>query len=163
RPVPAWMPRLAARSPRPWVAWGLAACVVAGSLALLPKLRFDGELRHLDAQSPEALGEYEEVSRRFGVNGASALIISRGAKEEALQRNDGVVKALIPFEQSGAAQSVRSVALFLPAQSTQRARAEALSRLDLTQAKARLLAGAQAAGFTATAFDGFRAEVEAVA
>src|SRR5262249_56548614 len=55
RKIPSWMPKLKLRVLAPPVAWGVAAAIVVGALLLIPSLRFDGELRNLDAERPEVM------------------------------------------------------------------------------------------------------------
>jgi predicted exporter len=163
RGIPAWMPALQQRRVRPWMACGAAGAVLVAALFLAPKLRFDGELRHLDAQKPRTLSEYEEVMQRFGIQGSNTLVVARGhTQEEALFLNDEVERVLRRFAEEGATSGTLSLGAVLPAVATQRARAASLGRLDVAAARQRLSRGAVEAGFSANAFDAFWGEVSAV-
>jgi uncharacterized protein len=159
--IPRWMPALGQRALSPRMAGAAAFCVLATSAVLAPRLRFDGELRHLDAQHPETLAEFQQVMNRFGLREADSLVVARGRTvQEALTVNDAVASTL---KRSGGGHSgVVSVASFLPAVATQRERAQRLAALDVPRARARLSADAVEAGFSPTAFDGFWEEVLAV-
>ncbi|MGO9767521.1 MAG: MMPL family transporter [Myxococcaceae bacterium] len=160
--IPRWMPALGQRALSPRMAGGAALCVLVASAVLAPRLRFDGELRHLDAQHPETLAEFEQVMNRFGLREADSLVVARGRTvQEALTVNDAVAAAL-SHSGGGGLSGVVSVSSFLPAVATQRERAQRLAALDVPQARARLSADAVEAGFSPTAFDGFWQEVSAV-
>jgi predicted exporter len=161
--IPRWMPRLQRPSIKPWMAGGTALVLLAASAVLAPKLRFDGELRHLDAQRPRTLADFEQVMDRFALRGADSLVVARaGSEQEVLALNDAVGNLIRHSAWSGSAPGAISVGSFLPAVATQRARAQRLAALDLPRAQARLSAAAVEAGFLPTAFDGFWAEVAAV-
>ena len=161
--IPSWMPALRIRKWTPLLAWGAALAVFSAAIALIPSLRFDGELRHLDAQRPETLAEYEEVMNRFGLPGGDSLAVSRGrTEEEALATNDAVLEVLAGVQKAGPPSAVRGIGAFLPARATQEKRARRLTRLDLPAARARLSSAAAKEGFSPSAFDGFWEEVDAV-
>ena len=163
RPVPTWISSLRARPLRPGLAVAVTVLWVVASGVMLPRLRYDGELRHLDAQRPETLAEFDAVGHRFGLQGAEALVVSKGAsEEEALVRNDAVAVVMAAAQARGEVTGVRGIASFLPAASTQRAREKALAGLDVSQGRALLAKAAEDAGFTPTAFDGFWSELASV-
>ena len=88
-PIPRWMLGLQALRLSPLLAWSIVILVVAVSAVSLPRLRFDGELRHLDAQRPATLAEYEEVRKRFGLQSSDSLVVARAATaEDALRLSD---------------------------------------------------------------------------
>jgi predicted exporter len=160
--IPSWMPKLKLRVVAPTVAWGVALAIVIGAAALIPSLRFDGELRNLDAERPEIMAEYQRVMDRFGVSGSDSLVIARArSQEEALAVNDEVTELLSSMEHRGFASGIRSIGSFLPAIATQQRRARSLNALDLEQARAELFAPtAIKAGFSPAAFGQFWEEVE---
>lgn len=161
--VPGWMPALRVRKVRPWVACGTAVVILAASAVLTPRLRFDGELRHLDAQRPQTLLEFEQVMDRFGIRRADTLVVARGqTPQEALVLNDAVESILRRLPTTGTTSGMFSLGSLLPSVATQRARATRLGTLDLPSARARLSAAGVEAGFSPTAFDAFWAEVSAV-
>jgi predicted exporter len=161
--VPRWMPALQQRRVRPWMACGTALVILVTAAILAPRLRFDGELRHLDAQRPETLAEFEQVMARFGIRGANTLVVARGGTaQDALVLNDAVGKALHAAVAGRTTSGMLSLGSFLPAVATQQARANRLAALKLGSAQARLSAAAVKAGFSPTAFDGFWAEVSAI-
>lgn len=162
--VPTWMAQVRGKSLGPRWAWAVSAALLGTSLASARALRFDGDLRNLDAQRPETTAEYQDVLARFGLGDAGSLVVVRGrTPEEALARNDAVAKQLSLAAERGEVSEVRSLGTFLPARSTQQERAQRLAALDLPAARARLADAAERAGFTRGAFDGFWAEVDAVA
>ncbi len=161
--VPGWMPALQQRGVPAWLAGGTAVVILGASVVLTPSLRFDGELRHLDAQRPQTLAAFEQVMERFGLRSADSLVVARGrSAEEALALNDAVGSVLRHSTAVGETSGALSVGSFLPAVATQRARAERLADLDLSRARAQLSQAAVEAGFSPGAFDGFWAEVSAV-
>jgi len=161
--IPRWMPALRIRNVRPWVACGVSVAILGAAAFLAPQLRFDGELRHLDAQRPETLGEFEQVMDRFGIRRADTLVVARGhTPQEALLLNDAVESALRRLPESGTSSATFSLGALLPAVATQQARAAKLAALDLSSARSRLSAAAVEAGFSARAFDAFWEEVSAV-
>jgi predicted exporter len=161
--IPQWMPALQTRRVRPWLASGTALIILVASAVLAPTLRFDGELRHLDAQRPQTLADFERVMDRFGIQEANTLVVARGrTPEEALVLNDAVEDVLLPSIEAGNTSRALSLGSLLPAVATQRVRAKRLAALDLSSAQKRLSAGAVDAGFSPTAFDAFWAEVSAV-
>lgn len=142
---------------------GLSLAITVVALCLFAffsrGIRFDGELRNLDAQRPETMAEYTGVMGRFGMLDSNALVVSEGPDVQgALETSDAALAAL---EREGDVTSIRSIATVVPSVATQRARALALAQVDLEPLKAQLSAGAEAAGFSATAFDSFWSEVEA--
>lgn len=160
----AWSGRLTrfALPTGPAVVVALALVGLSGWFAR--SLRFDGDLRNLDAQKPETLEQHRQVMERFGQNGGSSLAVVSGATaEEALTKNDAVAQALGALQHKAQVSGVKGLAAVLPSASVQAARTRSLAAMDLPGAKARLAAGAEAAGFSATAFDGFWAGVEAAA
>jgi predicted exporter len=160
--IPRWMPALGKRALSPRLAGGVAFGVLLASAFLAPRLQFDGELRHLDAQHPETLAEFQGVMKRFGLREADSLVVARGRTiQDALSVNDAVA-AVLSRSTAGGLSGVVSVGAFLPAEATQRERARRLSALDLPRAKARLSADSVEAGFSPSAFDGFWEEVSAV-
>ncbi|MCI0569707.1 MAG: MMPL family transporter [Myxococcaceae bacterium] len=161
--IPTWMPGLQQRSLGPWLASAFTLVLLVGSVVAVRSLKFDGELRNLDAQRPETLAEYEEVLARFGLRSSGSLIITRGrSAEEALRRNDAVAEALRGLEEGAKGSAPGGIGSILPALSTQAERARRLATLDVPAARARLAEVATGAGFSSTAFDGFWQEVEAV-
>ena len=161
--IPRWMPVLRQRVVAPWVACGMALVVLAASAVLAPTLRFDGELRHLDAQRPETLAEFDQVLERFGLRETDSLVVARGATvQEALALDDAVSSAVTRFTAAGTVSGAVGLGSFLPAVETQQARAKRLSALDISQARTRLSVAAVEAGFSSSAFDGFWGEVAAV-
>jgi predicted exporter len=161
--IPRWMPALRIRKVRPWLACGTALAILGASAVLTPRLLFDGELRHLDAQRPETLRDFEEVMDRFGLRKADTLVVVRGpTAEEALVQNDAVQSVLRHLPESGVSPAAFSLGALLPAVATQRARGSSLSKLDLASARSRLSAAAEEAGFSAAAFDAFWSEVSAI-
>jgi predicted exporter len=163
RGIPGWMPALQLRTARPWLACGTALLILSAAALLAPALTFDGELRHLDAQRPETLAEFEAVMNRFGIRKADTLVVARaGTPQEALVLNDAVEDVLRQLTANGAASETFSLGTLLPAVASQEARGRRLAALDLPSARKRLSEGAEAAGFSPNAFDGFWAEVSAV-
>jgi predicted exporter len=161
--IPKWMPALQQRGIPPWLASGIAVVILAASVVLAPSLRFDGELRHLDAQRPRTLADFEQVMDRFGLHRAGSLVVARGrTAQEALALNDAVESVVRRSLAAGDTSGTLSVGSFLPAVATQRARAKRLAELDVSRARARLSAAAVETGFLPGAFDGFWAEVSAV-
>ncbi len=161
--VPRWMSALRLRKVRPWLAFGTALVILLASCVLAPKLRFDGELRHLDAQRPQTLAEFEQVADRFGIRKADTLVVARGRTvQDALVLNDAVESVLRRSEAAGTISGGLSLGSFLPAVATQKARAKRLGTLDLSAMRARLSVAAVSAGFAPNAFDAFWAEVSAV-
>jgi uncharacterized protein len=160
---PPWMPTLRQRVVAPWMACGAALLVLAASLVLAPTLRFDGELRHLDAQRPETLAQFEEVLARFGLGETDSLVVARGGTvQEALAINDAVGSVVNRLTAAGTVSGAVGVGSFLPAVGTQQQRAKRLSAMDILRAKTRLSDAAVKAGFSPTAFDAFWAEVAAI-
>ncbi len=161
--VPGWMPALQRWRVPAWLAGGTALVILGASVVLTPKLRFDGELRHLDAQRPQTLAAFERVMDRFGLRSADSLVVARGhSAEEALALNDAVGSVVRHSTAVGGTSAALSVGSFLPAVATQRARAQRLASLDVSRARAQLSEAAVKAGFLPGAFDGFWAEVSAV-
>jgi uncharacterized protein len=161
--IPRWMPILRKRAVAPWLACGTTLVVLAASVVLAPTLRFDGELRHLDAQRPETLAEFDQVLDRFGFRETDSLVVARGGTvQEALALNDAVGTVVSRLTSEGAVSGAVGLGSFLPAIQTQQARAKGLTALDISDAKTRLSAAAVEAGFSPTAFDAFWAEVAAV-
>ncbi|HZH04510.1 MAG TPA: MMPL family transporter, partial [Myxococcaceae bacterium] len=162
--VPPWMPKVRGGSLPPRWAWTVTVVLLALSLLCMRALRFDGDLRNLDAQKPETAAEYREVMARFGLGDSESLVVVRGATpEEALARNDAVARYLSVAGARGEVAEFRSLERFLPSRATQKERASALAALDLSAARARLNHAAEEAGFSPGAFDGFWAGVEQVA
>ncbi len=161
--IPRWMPVLEKWKVPPWASCGMAVAILVASVVLAPMLRFDGELRHLDAQSPRTLADFEQVMDRFGLRAAQSLVVARGrTAQEALALNDAVGSILRRVGDGGDTSGALSVGSFLPAIVTQRGRAKRLAELDVPVARARLSAAAVEAGFLPGAFDSFWAEVSAV-
>lgn len=162
RQIPSWMPRLKSRTLAPGVAWGVALAILFGAAALIPSLRFDGDLRNLDANRPDVMAEYQGVMDRFGLSTSDSLVVARAhSQEEALAINDQVSDALTTMQDRGLASGIRSIGTFLPAIGTQQRRAQGLKALDLAQARAELFGPIAAqAGFSAGAFAEFWDEVE---
>jgi|GEM_PF-4521541 len=164
RKIPSWMPKLKLRVLVPSVAWGVALAIVVGAAVLIPSLRFDGELRNLDAERPEVMAEYQQVMDRFGLSGSDSLVIARArSQEETLAINDEVTELLSAMERRGLASGIRSIGSFLPALATQQRRARSLNALDLGQARAEMFGPtATKAGFSPAAFAEFWDEVESI-
>src|SRR5262249_30748163 len=109
-PIPTWMLRLRVLRVPPVLSWSIVLSIVALSAISLPRLRFEGELRHLDAQRPATLAAYEEVRRRFGLQSSDSLVVARGATaEEALRLSDEVGKALRQAQHDGEVSHVLSL------------------------------------------------------
>jgi uncharacterized protein len=161
--IPRWMPALQKWRLSTGLACGTVVLILAASAVLAPTLRFDGELRHLDAQRPRTLAAFEQVMDRFGLHGANSLVVARGhTAQEALALNDSVGTVLRHTTAAGGASGLVSIGSFLPAIATQRSRASRLAALNFTHARAQLSAAAVEAGFRPSAFDGFWAEVSDV-
>jgi predicted exporter len=160
-PVPRWMTRLHALRVPPILAWTLLLSVLCASAVALPRLRFDGELRRLDAQRPETLAQYEEVRSRFGLQGSDSLVIARGASpEEVLQLSDAVGRVLENARAAGKVSHVLGLDLVLPSLQTQRSRREGLGKLDVSLARVQLDKAAESVGFRPGAFEPFWRAVE---
>ena len=154
-------PKLSRFALPPWPAVIATVVLVCGSLWLARTLRFDGELRNLDAQKPETLAQHQQLMERFGQNGGGSLAVVGGATaEEALAANDAVAQGLARAEAGGLVSRVKGLTQLLPSQATQTARARSLASLDLPRARERLSAAAESAGFAPEAFAGFWSEVE---
>ncbi len=160
---PRWMPALGRRTVAPWMACAVSLAVLMVAIALAPTLQFDGELRHLDAQRPETLAEFDQVLERFGLGEADSLVAARGGTvQEALAINDVVSSLINQLTAAGTVSGVVGVGSFLPAATTQTERAKRLSAMDVLRAKTRLSEAGVEAGFSPTAFDGFWTEVTTV-
>src|SRR5207245_720631 len=72
-PAETWAVVLERLAPPRWVAVGVMLMLATGSAVLLPRVRFDGELRHLDSQRPETVAEHQAVLDRFGQLGSTSL------------------------------------------------------------------------------------------
>ncbi len=162
-PIPRWMLDLQLLRLPPLLAWSIVILVVAVSAVSLPRLRFDGELRHLDAQRPETLAEYEEVRKRFGLQGSDSLVVARaGTVEDALRLSDAVGRVLHRAQRDGDVSHVLSLSSFLPSLRTQKERQGRLQGLDVSAAATALDDAAGRFGFTEHAFEPFWRGVEAV-
>jgi predicted exporter len=162
-PIPSWMLALQSVTPNPLVARAIVAAMIVLGIISLPTLRFDGELRHLDAQRPTTLAEYDEVRRRFGLQATDSLVVVRGATaEEALFRSDQAAQALRRAQERGAISHVVSLSSFLPSLQTQTKRRAGLASLDVTTARTALARDSRQFGFSEHAFDLFWREVESV-
>jgi predicted exporter len=163
RPSTAWAPSLAKLALPRWVAVALTASLALGASLFIPRIRFDGELRHLDAQRPETVAEHQAVMDRFGQLGSTSLIAVTGSDEEqALEGNDTVARWLGEEKASGHVVAVSSISPMLPSKAVQVERARKLRTLDLARDQERLLSAAVEAGFAPGAFDGFWKEIDAV-
>jgi len=161
--IPSWMLALGAVRPPPLLAWGTVVAVIAVAAVSIPKLQFDGELRHLDAQRPATLAEYEEVRKRFGLQGTDSLVVARGATvEDALRLSDRVARTLLQAQQRGDVSHVVSLSSFLPSLQSQVARRSRLADLDVPAARATLTRVSGQLGFSEGAFDPFWREVESL-
>jgi predicted exporter len=161
--IPSWMLALGAVRPPPALAWGIVVAVIAVAAVSIPKLQFDGELRHLDAQRPATLAEYEEVRKRFGLQGTDSLVVARGATaEDALRLSDQVTRTLLQAQRRGDVSHVVSLSSFLPSLQSQTARRSRLADLDVTAARATLTRVSGQLGFSEGAFDPFWRELESV-
>jgi predicted exporter len=161
--IPTWMGALKKRRLSPWMACATAVAILAAAVVLAPRLGFDGELRHLDAQRPQTLAEFAQVMDRFGLRGTDSLVVARGRTEqEALRVNDAVGAMLRRSPPAEVPTGALGVSSFLPSVATQRERARLLADLDVPRARARLSEAAVAEGFSPTAFDAFWEEVSAV-
>ena len=144
----------------PGLAVVTTVAVLALSLWFTSQVRFDGELRNLDAQRPATLELHHQVLERFGQTGGSSLVVVHGADAETvLRQNDAVAAALAEQERKGTVSAVRGLASLLPSKATQAARARSLAGLDLTEERNHLDRAAAAAGFTPLAFEGFWRDV----
>src|SRR5260370_3835811 len=76
REIPSWMQKLKSRMFAPGVAWAIALAILVGAAALIPSLRFDGELRNLDAARPDVMAEYQQGIERVGVSGSDSFVVS---------------------------------------------------------------------------------------
>jgi predicted exporter len=160
-PVPGWMTRLHTVRLPPYLAWALLLSGICLSIFAVPRLRFDGDLRHLDAQQPDTVAQYEEVRTRFGLQGSDSLVIARGAsREEALQLSDDVGRVLEHAKDAGEVAHVLGLHSILPSIKTQRSRREQLGELDISAARVRLNTSAESVGFESTAFEPFWRAVE---
>lgn len=161
--IPSWMLALGAVRPPPALAWGIVVAVIAVAAVSIPKLQFEGELRHLDAQRPATLAEYEEVRKRFGLQGTDSLVVARGATaEDALRLSDQVARTLLQAQRRGDVSHVVSLSSFLPSLQSQTARRSRLADLDVTAARATLTRVSGQLGFSEGAFDPFWRELESV-
>jgi predicted exporter len=161
--IPSWMLALGAVRPPPALAWGIVVAVIAVAAVSIPKLQFEGELRHLDAQRPATLAEYEEVRKRFGLQGTDSLVVARGATaEDALRLSDQVARTLLQAQRCGDVSHVVSLSSFLPSLQSQTARRSRLADLDVTAARATLTRVSGQLGFSEGAFDPFWRELESV-
>jgi predicted exporter len=161
--IPRWMPAFRTQRVPNSIACVVALVVLGAAAALMPALRFDGELRHLDAQSPQTLAEFRQVMDRFGLRAADSLIVARGPTvQDALSVNDAVGKVLRVYESKAAVGGVLGVGKFLPAVATQQARAKQLVAMNIAQEQSRLSAAAVEQGFAPTAFEAFWTEVSDV-
>src|SRR5260370_34093191 len=77
REIPSWMPKLKSHTLAPGVAWAAALAILVGAAALIPSLRFDGQLRNLDAARPDVMAEYHQDMGRFGLSGSDSLVVAR--------------------------------------------------------------------------------------
>ncbi len=137
----------------PGAALAVALAMLGGTGFLASKVRFDGNLRNLDAQSPQTMREHAEVLERFGLTDAGALAVVQGRDSQAaLEANDALYEAIAKVT---GVKKVRSVATLLPSARTQRGRTDALKPLDLDALAAKLGEAAERSGFSATAFDAF--------
>lgn len=161
--IPPWMVALRTTNPRPVLAWTVVVGMLVVAAVSLPRLRFDGELRHLDAQRPATLSEYGDVRKRFGLQGVDSLVVVRGANvEEALRLSDQVAQVLADAQDRGAISHLVSLGPFLPSRATQLSRRARLAALDEPTARATLERAARQAGFADGAFEPFWREVESV-
>jgi predicted exporter len=161
--IPSWMLALGSVRPPPTLAWGTVVAVIAVAAVSIPRLQFDGELRHLDAQRPATLAEYEEVRKRFGLQGTDSLVVARGATvEDALRLSDRVARSLLQAQQRGDVSHVVTLSSFLPSLQSQVARRARLADLDVTAARVTLTRVSGQLGFSEGAFDPFWSEVESV-
>ena len=161
--IPSWMLALGSVRPPPTLAWGTVVAVIAVAALSIPRLQFDGELRHLDAQRPATLAEYEEVRKRFGLQGTDSLVVARGATaEDALRLSDWVARSLSQAQQRGDVSHVVTLSSFLPSLQSQVARRSRLADLDVMAARATLTRVSGQLGFSEGAFDPFWSEVESV-
>ncbi|HZX42196.1 MAG TPA: MMPL family transporter [Myxococcaceae bacterium] len=161
--IPSWMLALGSVRPPPTLAWGTVVAVIAVAAVSIPRLQFDGELRHLDAQRPATLAEYEEVRKRFGLQGTDSLVVARGATvEDALRLSDRVARSLSQAQQRGDVSHVVTLSSFLPSLQSQVARRARLADLDVTAARVTLTRVSGQLGFSEGAFDPFWSEVESV-
>jgi len=161
--IPSWMLALRTVRPPPFVAWGTVVAVIALAAVFIPRLQFDGELRHLDAQRPATLAEYEQVRKRFGLQGTDSLVVARGATvEDALRLSDQVARTLSQAQQRGGVSHVVTLSSFLPSLQSQMARRARLAALDVPAARSALTEGSAKLGFSEGAFDPFWREVESV-
>jgi len=162
-PIPRWMLGLQALRLPPLLAWSIVILVVAVSAVSLQRLRFDGELRHLDAQRPATLAEYEEVRKRFGLQSSDSLVVARAATvEDALRLSDAVGSILHRAQRDGEVSHVLSLSSFLPSLRTQKARLERLRDFDVSAGRKALDDAGRRLGFTENAFEPFWRSVEAV-
>lgn len=162
-PIPRWMLNLQGLRLPPLLAWSIAILVVAVSAVSLPRLRFDGELRHLDAQRPATLAEYEEVRRRFGLQSSDSLVVARAATvEDVLRLSDEVGKVLRRAQRDGEVSHVVSLSSFLPSSRAQKEHQERLQDFDLSARRRALNDAGRRFGFAENAFEPFWRSVEAV-
>lgn len=161
--IPSWMLSLGAIKHRPRLARAVVGGLVVFAAFALPKLRFDGELRHLDAQRPATLAEYDEVRKRFGLQGVESVVVARGASaEDALRLGDQVTTILLGQQERGAISHVVSLGVFLPSVDAQVSRRNRLATLDETSARATLTRVSAKVGFSDGAFEPFWNEVQSV-
>jgi predicted exporter len=161
--IPRWMLALRAIRPPVPLARGIVVAVIAVAAVALPRVQFDGELRHLDAQRPATLAEYDEVRKRFGLQGTDSLVLARGATvEDALRLSDRVARTLLQAQQRGEVSHVLSLSSFLPSLQSQMERRARLATLDVAAARATLTRLSGQLGFSERAFDAFWHEVESV-
>ena len=144
--IPSWMLALGAVRPPPLLAWGTVVAVIAVAAVSIPRLQFDGELRHLDAQRPATLAENEEDRKRFGLQGTDSLVVARGATvEDALRLSNRVARTLCRRSSAATSRTWSPSSSFLPSLQSQTTRRARLADLDVTAARAALTRG-RAAG-----------------
>ena len=161
--IPSWMLALGAVRPPPLLARGAVASLIVLAAVSIPRLQFDGELRHLDAQRPATLAEYEEIRNRFGLQGTDSLVVARGdTVEDALRLSDRVARTLLEAQQRKDVSHVVGLTSFLPSLQSQAARRSRLATLDIPAARSELVRVSGQLGFSDGAFDPFWREVESV-
>ena len=131
------------------------AAVVAGSVALLPRVRWNDDVAALNRFDAELAAEDDAVRERVARYEQRRFVVAVGTDEEAaLAANDRVAAALQAADAAGEVSGFRSLATLLPSAATQRA-VDAAVRAEPALAD-RLDAALAEQGFVTAAFAPFR-------
>jgi predicted exporter len=101
--------------------WILIALVAIGTIAGVPRLKVDDDLRHQQALASDLRYQEAEIRRLTGISGGTEFLLVRAKSPDgALQTEEALLPRLASAAQDGALRGFQTIAQFIPSIARQR-------------------------------------------